>query len=130
MDIAIREYLKEYQSNELDLHLLILTINDLLSILHDANYGDENEDINEIPEYVMPEEYRNIIPFDIYTTFPGFNEMINIINQNNCDKVTDFSFKPTLIFIDTKPTIVSYDYELAYNLVNDVDHLLVWKMCF
>ena len=47
------------------------------------------------------------------TMYPNFNLMIQQLNQSHCEKFKEFITKPNLIFVNTKPVLINYDYQLV-----------------
>jgi hypothetical protein len=114
-DKAIRER-QEYQDAYGEDKSLVLTGLELFRIVY-----VEDETVNE---YVIEERFYRDQMEELFQNMdlihPGFSQMIKQLEQNNCVQFKSFIYKPSLIFIKTKPIIINYDYELAVDLNNDI----------
>lgn len=53
----------------------------------------------------------------LYELYPDLDEMIKIVSERGCEAYQEFATKPTVIYVNTIPKIIDYDYDLLQQLL-------------
>lgn len=107
--------MEEYSANRISSGqepVLILSLSEMGSLVDTV--GDLLTDI-EIPSPDQRKYFSSI--------YPNFRQYIDQISNEDCDTYLKIITKPTLIFVNTKPVIAMYDYDLAYGLRNYIENI-------
>lgn len=57
---------------------------------------------------------------DSSVIYPNFDEMVEYLQQGNCNQLRTLISKPTLIFVNKEPILINYDYDLASDLISNI----------
>lgn len=89
---------------------LILTVDVLATLCSEWEFDESGEMQYFVPD-VDCEQIEEMS--DIRLMYPNFDQMVEELKESDCKEFKTFISNPTLIFINTHPILINYDYELA-----------------
>jgi hypothetical protein len=105
-EIAVHEHREEFGEESSP----ILSINEL-SFLSNAEYESGEKVFNKFYNNLPNQAYKNFL-----STYPNIDEITRQLDNRNYDQYNTFISHPSLIFVNKKPVIINYDYDLASEL--------------
>lgn len=106
LDEAIKEHREEYESDD---YSSILSL-DELNVIRLTRHGFER---------IILENLIGTMS-DIKLIYPNFDNMVKQLKQDNYEEFKILTSNPTIIFVNKKPILINYDYELAIEFTYNV----------